>query len=118
MNEMYLRIESLCKDRGINITQMCREAGVPRGNLTELKMNRTTALSTKTLGKIANYFNVSMEVLLGGTETKNAPAESRCVTKEDIKFALFKGDGEVTDSMLDEVLAFAQFVQQRERNKK
>lgn len=65
MNEMYNRIEGLCKERGINITQMCRDADIPRGNLTDLKMNRTAALSTKSLGKISAYFAVSMDYLLG-----------------------------------------------------
>lgn len=62
---MYKRIESLCKERGINITQMCREADIPRGNLTDLKMGRTAALSTKSLGKISAYFSVSLDYLLG-----------------------------------------------------
>lgn len=65
MSEMYKRIESLCKERGVNITQMCKDAGVPRGNLTELKMGRTIALSTRTLSKLSVYFNVSMDYLLG-----------------------------------------------------
>ena len=61
MNEMYKKIEELCKERGINVTQMCREAGIPRGNLTELKKGRTVSLSTKTLSKIAAYFEIPME---------------------------------------------------------
>ena len=69
MSDMYKRIETLCKERGVNITQMCKDAGVPRGNLTELKMGRTIALSTKTLNKLSVYFDVPIEHLLG-QETK------------------------------------------------
>ena len=69
MNEMYTRIEKLCSERGVNITQMCREADVPRGNLTELKKGRTTVLSSKSLSKIAAYFSVPMDYLLGNTPT-------------------------------------------------
>ena len=72
MNEMYIRIESLCKDRGINITQMCRDAEIPRGNLTDLKKGRTAALSTKTLVKISEYFGVSVEYLLGNEQKEKA----------------------------------------------
>lgn len=67
---MYELIESLCKDRGINITQMCREADVPRGNLTDLKMGRQSGLSAKNLQKIASYFNVSVSYLLGEEKEK------------------------------------------------
>ena len=48
-----------------------------------------------------------------------APAESsrRPVSDEDIKFALFGGDGEITDAMYDEVKRFAAFLKQREAGK-
>lgn len=75
MNEMYMRIESLCKDRGINITQMCRDAEIPRGNLTDLKKGRTAALSTKTLVKISEYFGVSVEYLLGTEQKEKTPSK-------------------------------------------
>ena len=75
MSDMYKRIESMCKERGVNITQMCRDAGIPRGNLSELKMGRTIALSTKTLSKISAYFDVPMEHLLGNTEKINVGDE-------------------------------------------
>ena len=44
------------------MTQMCKEAGIPRGNLTDLKNGRTAILSTKNLGKISNYFQVSKDI--------------------------------------------------------
>lgn len=72
MSDMYKRIEALCKERGVNITEMCRGANIPRGNLTELKMGRTVALSTKTLSKISAYFDVSIEQLIGEEQKKSA----------------------------------------------
>lgn len=68
LNEMYNRIEELCKQKGINMTKMCKDAGIPRGNLSDLKHGRTAALSTKSLGKISEYFGVPMERLLGTEE--------------------------------------------------
>ena len=72
MNKMYERIEVLCKQKGVNISQMCRDAGVSRGNITDLKYNRTTELSTRTLGKLSEYFGVTMDCLLGKDEKKPA----------------------------------------------
>lgn len=40
------------------------------------------------------------------------------VTDEDIKFALFGGDGEITDEMFEEVKRFAAYVKQRDKEKK
>ena len=52
--------------------------------------------------------------------TENAPAENgkRSVNDDDIKFALFGGDGEITDAMFDEVKRFAAFLKAREAGKK
>ena len=70
MNEMYKRIEDLCKERSVNMTAMCREAGVPRSNLSDLKFGRTAALATVNLTRIAQYFDVPMDYLLGKEDIK------------------------------------------------
>ena len=90
MSNMYNLIEQLCKDNGINMTQMCRDAGIPRGNLTDLKMGRTAALSTKTLGKIAYYFNLPIDYFLDGGEgipcvvEKKEPANDGELSKKQL----------------------------------
>lgn len=61
----YEIIEMLCKEKGITITQMCKEANVSRGALTDLKMGRSTTLSLPTTTKLCDYFNVSTDFLLG-----------------------------------------------------
>ena len=50
---------------------------------------------------------------------ENAPTNGeRTVSENDIKFALFGGDGEITDEMYDEVKRFAAYIKQREAGKK
>lgn len=68
LSEMYKRIEDLCKLRGVNMTAMCREAGIPRSNLSDLKHGRTSALSTVNLDRISKFFDVSMDYLLGNAD--------------------------------------------------
>ena len=75
MSELYNLIESLCKEKGTNITAMCKAAKISRAPLTELKMGRSKTLSSATLSKIAAYFGASVDYLLGNKE-KPAP-ESR-----------------------------------------
>ena len=78
---MYTRIESLCEKRGITITQMCRDAQIPRGNLSDLKYGRTKELSTKSLAKISAYFGCDLNYLLTGETT--SPVENiRAACKE------------------------------------
>lgn len=89
MNEMYKRIEDLCKSANINVTQLCKDAKISRGNLTDLKMNRTTALGTVTLSKIATYFDVSLDYLLGN-ETKKEPADPLVYMSADRQAAVYE----------------------------
>ena len=119
MSDLYNRIEELCKENNESITTMCKESGASRASLSDLKVGRKQRLSTETLSKIAAYFGVSVDYLLG-KENKKAPTESgeRVVSDEDIKFALFGGDGEITDAMYQEVKEFAALVKLREDLKK
>ena len=74
MAELYDRIEKLCKDKGVSITEMCKQSGASRGSLTDLKMGRISGLSLETIEKLMKYFDVSLPYLLG-TETEKAPAD-------------------------------------------
>ena len=58
---MHNKIEFLCKQQGIKIAQLCKEAGIPKSTISDLKNGRTKTLSTQTLKKIAKYFNVSLD---------------------------------------------------------
>ena len=119
MYNLYENIYALCKERGITPGALCGELGFRRSVLSDLKNGRKKSLDTTTLMKIAEYFNVSVDYLLTGEETKKAPTDGeRAVSDDDIKFALFGGDGEITDAMYDEVKRFAQMVKLREEAEK
>jgi len=193
MSNLYSVIAQLCESKGISGYRLCKEIGIQPSILTDLKVGRKQSLSAETLSKIAVYFGVPMDYLLGkeesdwcfafrqnlreamsnydsfdcaeagvdqdwlyavangdvpltfktacdvadvlgesfdsllgrdyinqAEETKNAPTVSgeRTVSEDDIKFALFGGDGEITDEMYDEVKRFAAFIKQREADKK
>lgn len=104
MNEMYMRIADLCKGRGVNITQMCKAAGVPRGNLTELKMGRTAALSTKTLAKISMYFGVPMDYLLGNEDAKKPIGQVADGLEKTGYEQLTPENRKMIDSLIDSLL--------------
>lgn len=72
MSDLYKKIEGLCERRCINVTQMCKESGASRASITDLKMGRKQALSSKTLSKIAAYFNVSVDYLIGNEQKEKA----------------------------------------------
>ncbi len=117
MSDLYNRIETLCKERNVSLTAVCKEAGVSRASLSDLKAGRKQGLSAETLSRLAAWFGVSVDHLLGN---EKAPGQQtgRSISDEDIKFALFGGDGEITEEMYREVRDFAAFVKRREEEKK
>ncbi len=72
----------------------------------------------ETLLKLAEFFDVTVDTLLRGNEKAPTPEGERNVSDDDIKFALFGGSGEITDAMYNEVRSFAEYVKQREAQKK
>ena len=106
MPETYARIERLCREKGVNITLMCKECDIPRASLTDYKKGRKKSLSAGTLSKIAAYFGVSVDYLYGG---------AMVVDEHAVKVALFGGDSEVTDEMWNEVKRYAEYIKNKEK---
>lgn len=74
MSKLHERIKNLCEERNMKIANMCRATNIPTGTLSDLKSGRTKSLSAVNLSKIANYFDVSVDYLLGNTDIKKEPA--------------------------------------------
>ena len=108
------RVRDLCWRKGIPICKLERDLGYGNGYISQLRRGMFPA---KRLYAIAEYLGVTPEYLLG-EEDKYTSKDGRKITQEDIKFALFGGEGEVTDAMFEEVMAFAAFVKEREARKK
>lgn len=110
------RVKSICKEKKIPISKLERDLGYSNGYIGQL---RKGVFPTDRLVDIANYLNVSTDYLLTGEETKKVTTDGeRTVSNDDIKFALFGGDGEITDEMFEEVKRFAQMVKLREEAEK
>ena len=75
MANLYENIEKLCKQRGVNVTTMCKESGASRGSLTDLKNGRKQTLKYETLDKIASYFETSVDTLVSGNQKENPPQQ-------------------------------------------
>ena len=102
MSKLFLRIEELCKERGITITELCRESGASRGSLSDLKQGRKQSLSAETLSKIATYFEVSVDYLLGN-EPKEKPTSGESDILNEIDIA-FYGDYKALDDEQKEII--------------
>ena len=119
MADMYKKIDKLLSEHGISGAKMSADLGMSRSFMTELRKGRAKSIKIETAQKIADYFNVSVAYLMND-DAEKAPTGNgeRSVSDDDIKFALFGGDGEITDAMYEEVRRFAAYVKQREADNK
>ena len=115
----YDLFKDLCDKKGVSVSRACIEMELSRSIAAKWKNTKTNP-SAEVLPKIASYFGVTTDYLLTREETKKAPTTEgeRKVDDDDIKFALFGGEGEITDAMYEEVKRFARMVKLREEAEK
>ena len=122
--------KKLCAERGITPTRASVEIGFSKGSVSYWRKKHSEGVDAKpdtyTAQKIADFFEVSVDYLLGRTDDPtDSDAEKgtqpvtgqRPISDDEIKFALFGGEGEISDAMLDEVRSFAAYVKRREEEK-
>ncbi len=69
----YDLFKKLCDDRNISVSKACIEMGLSRSIAAKWKNTKTNP-SAEVLPKIAKYFNVSVDYLLGAEEKVKTPA--------------------------------------------
>lgn len=72
MAEMYEVIDRLLDERGVNGAQMSSDLGMSRSFMTELRKGRAKSIKVETAQKIAEYFRVTIDYLLGNDEDGRA----------------------------------------------
>ncbi len=70
----YARLTSLCAERGVKITNVVTELKMGSGNLSNWKAGRMPR--GESLSKLADYFQVSTDYLLGRTDDPRPAGEA------------------------------------------
>lgn len=99
-------IKELCHRQGISITILEEELGLPSNTIYQWK-NRVP--STERLKLIADYFNVSVDYLLGRTDNPHLNNE---VPKEAVTIAAHIDD-DATEEDMKKILEYIDFIQQK-----
>ena len=111
------RLKKLCDEKGISAYKACTDIGLNRAAVAKWKNGSTP--SGTTAAKLADYFGVTTDYLLG-KENKKAPTEAgeRALTDAELKFALFGSCEDVSDDDLADVRRYAAFVRERKKDQK
>lgn len=73
MGTLYENIVFLCDQKGIKPGKMCNETGISRGLITDLKMGRKNSITVETAKRMADYFGVSVDRVLGSEQKEKSP---------------------------------------------
>ena len=108
---------ALCAEKGLTPSGAAAKIGFNRASVTVWK-NNATAPKQELLVKIADFFQVSTDYLLGlGQEKTPAETGGREISNEELKFALWGDCADVSDEDLADVLRYAEFVRERKKER-
>ena len=114
MSELSNRILNLILSRELSYAELAQLTGIPKSALQRYATGETEKIPADRLELIARALQTTTAALLGQEDAKPVAA----VSDDDIKFALFGGDGVITDAMYREVKEFAALVKLREEMKR
>ena len=107
-------VRDVCHQKRVPVSALEKACGFSNGYLNPKKMAR---IPYDRAVLISKYLDIPVSRILTGQDNAELDSTNRTVTDEEIKFALFGGDGEITDAMYEEVKRFAAFVKHREASK-
>ncbi|EFR8998735.1 helix-turn-helix transcriptional regulator [Listeria monocytogenes] len=99
-------IKKLCKKRGISVTMLENELGLPDNTIYQWK-NRMP--SVERLQVVADYFNVSIDYLLGSTDNPQIDSD---IPPEAATLAAHI-DPAATEEDMKKILEYIDFIQQK-----
>ena len=109
------KIKALRKQAKLTQTELGEMLGVQKNAVSKWECGRVTDIPAGKIKAMAKIFDVQPSYLIDNERDEPRPGDREPIPDEDVKFALFGGDQEITDEMFEEVRQFAAFVKARNR---
>lgn len=118
----YDVFSGLCEQHGIKPSKAAEECGINKSNVSNWKNNGYVPRG-EALNKIANFFNVSVDYLLGNEQKEKASSlnekKPEDITFDDFSYALLDESKELTEENKNKLLEMARFFKmQQDKEKK
>lgn len=122
MNETVKRILNLIQNHGISAHKLEVDSHIAISSIQAWK-NGKSKPSLEAVSKIADYFNVSVDYLLGKTDNPtppnaDAPETSELVIPEkykDVAVAFHGGVDNLTQEDIDDIVRFIEFIKNKKK---
>ena len=114
----YDLYSELCKVKGVSLSRAAESMGLSRTSVVKWKAGSVPTGAT--LNKIAAYFGVSVDYLLGNEQKEKLPdkVEEPDITFDDFTYALHNETKELTDENRQKLLEMARFFKEQQDKKK
>ena len=106
---MYEIFAQLLEKKGVTPYQVSKATGVAQSSLSDWK-NGKSKPKFDTMKKIADYFGVTVDYLLG--EEKDS-TEKPDITYNDFTYAMYNHSGDLTDEEKKMLLEMAEFMKKK-----
>lgn len=114
------RLRELRKQHGLTTTALANIVGCSNPTITHYEKGDRKP-DPEMLKKLADYFGVSVDYLLGRNE-KSSPAEQESVKIPDAlkpyQFAFFEGMDGLSEESVKDILKYVQFTREKEKQEK
>lgn len=104
------RLEVLLKEKGVSATKMSLDLGFSKDAVFNWK-KRGTIPSGEMLAKVADYFDVSVDYLLGRTDERNLITKHAASTVDDTQY------DDLPEEAIQEMETFRQFLKEKYKKK-
>lgn len=112
---IFERIKTLCAKNNTSPTALCKETTGSSGNLPTWKKDN---IKPEWLTKLAQYFNVSTDYLLGLTDHERSLNERSLPPElEKIVSAIYETDLPLSDEELNEIIDYIHFIREKRKKK-
>lgn len=108
------RIDQLMLDRQVTPYKVSKETGIGQSTFTRWK-KQSILPDGANLAKLADYFNVSADFLMGRTDDPTPPDTD--IDPDEVEFALYQEIRDLTDEQKEEILKYARMVKEYHKKK-
>lgn len=104
------RIKKLLIDRGTTGKIMCQECGLGVNGISNIR--KGDIKNIETFNRIADFFNVPVDYLLGRTDDPNQKPGERNIKLDEFSYAMYNESKELSDSDKQRLLTFARMLRE------
>lgn len=110
-----MRLKELRKTYGVSQEKLSKEISVSRSTVAMWESEKSQP-DNNTLQKLADYFNVSVDYLLGRTDDMNQNPGEENISFDDFTYAMYNESKELTEEDKQALLGMARLLKKKKQD--